>query len=213
MKTKIFRRTLVLLCVAALLFAMTGCAGKTYTFEAEHTIIKDGNGPWNPVTQAGVEISTEKGYAMDGISNICDGASLTWKITADKAAKATVTLHVASHLRTWGTEENGIIGMDDVSKGLSMTLNGNPVAISGSIPGGNGVTQADSEDPDAPKGLGYLIAKITVEVDLVAGENVITFTTLGTNQECNLYMDKLEVQTTANLTFTETDNSSRVWGM
>lgn len=53
---------------------------------------------------------------------------------------------------------------------------------------------------------------ITVEIDLVSGESTIVFTAFGTSDSFNFVMDKIIVNTSAKLTFTETDNSDRVWG-
>ena len=210
MKTnhKTLKMAVAMICVLAMAFSITGCsAAQAYTFEAEHAIITDGSGMWNPVTEIGVDVSGDEPVRADGISNISDGSALTWKITSDKAAKATITLRAASHLRDWGTEIGGSIAVEDISKALALTVNGATVAISGTLPGGAVLPE------DAEGGTAYMIAEITVEVDLVAGENTIVFTSLGTGADYNLYMDSLIVETDAELTFTETDNSDRVWGM
>ena len=205
---KKFRMAIAMICALVMALAITGCSTPSAPneFQAEHAIITDGSGMWNPVSEVGVDVGGDEPARCDGISNISDGSALTWKITSDKATKATITLRAASHLRDWGTEIGGSIGIDDVSKALTLTVNGAPVAISGSLPGGAVLPE------NATGGTAYKVADITVEVELVAGENVIVFTSLGTGAEYNLFMDKLIVETNATLTFTETDNSGRVWG-
>lgn len=206
---KNIRIAVAMICVLSMMFALTACGTPSAAneFQAEHAIITDGTGAWNPVSEVGVDVGGDEPARCDGISNISDGSALTWKITADKAAKATITLKAASHMRDWGSEIGGSIGVDDISKALALTVNGAPVAISGSLPGGAVLPET------ASGGTAYIVAEITVEIDLVAGENVITFTSLGTSAEYNLFMDSLIVNTSAELTFTETDNSGRVWGM
>ena len=209
---KSMKLAVALICALAMIFAMTGCnndaAGnaEANAFEAEHAIITAGTGMWNPITEVGVDVGGEEPARVDGISNISDGSALTWKITSDKAGTATLTLRAASHLRDWGTEIGGSIGVDDVSKALALTVNGNAVAISGSLLGGAVLPE------NASGGTAYIVADITVTVELVEGENVIVFTSLGDSTQYNLFMDKLIVDTNANLTFTKTDNSGRVWG-
>lgn len=206
--SKTIKMAVALICVLSMAFTLTGCgAAQKYTFEAEHAIITDGSGMWNPVTEIGVDVGGAEPVRADGISNISDGSALSWKITSDKAAKATITLRAASHLRDWGSEIGGSIAVEDISKALALTVNGASVAISGTLPGGAVLPE------DAEGGTAYIIAEITVEVDLVAGENTIVFASLGTAAEYNLFMDSLVVETGAELTFTETDNSGRVWGM
>lgn len=200
---------------AALVFALCACGAKaeeeptapgTFVFQAENALITDGSGNWPPITEAGLDVTTDKPSYCPGISNIGDGSALSWIITSDQAAGATITLRVASHLKDWGNEADGTIGVDDVSTALELTVNGEVVPISGSLPGGAVLP------PLTSGGTAYKIVSITVPVELKEGENDITFTTLGTMETVNLFMDKLIVETDANLTWTETDNSARVWG-
>lgn len=206
---KNLKMAIAIICVLAMVFSITGCSeDQGYRFEAEHAIITDGTGMWNPITGVGIDVSGSELARVDGLANISDGSSLTWKITSDKATTAAITLRAASHRRDWMAEEPKSIGIDDVSKALALTVNGAAVAVSGSIPGGAYLSE------DVSKGaLAYHVADITVTVDLVAGENIIVFTALGTTEEYNFFMDCLIVETDAELTFTETDNSDRVWGM
>lgn len=206
---KNFRKTVAMVCAMVMAFSLAACGStpEPNVFQAEHAIITDGSGMWNPVSEVGVDVGGDEPARADGISNISDGSALTWKITSDKATKATITLRAASHRRDWGSEIGGSIAVEDVSKALALTVNGASVAISGTLPGGAVLPE------NAEGGTAYIIADITVEVELVAGENVIVFTSLGTAEEYNLFMDCLIVETDAELTFTETDNSDRVWGM
>lgn len=208
---KKMKTAIALACLLALALSLAACGGSTeaYVFEAEHALITDGTGTWAPVTQVGIDMNTDKPARVDGISNISDGTTLTWKITADKAGSATITLRVGSHLREWGIDDAQINAIADISQALSLSVNGAPVAITGSVPGG---PQTVPEDADEGA-LAYFIADIPVEIQLKAGENVISFTALGTSNDYNLFMDSLAVKTGSTLTFTETDNSDRVWGM
>lgn len=202
-------------CALVMALGLTGCSSSAqkYTFEAEKAIIKDGNGAWPAVNQVGINAASDKYTQVDGISNFSDGTSMTWKITAEKAGTATITLKVGSHLREWGADDGIVNGIDDISKALSLTVNGTNVAISGSV--SEGPQQLpESVTKNAPEGaLAYFIAEITAEINLVAGENDITFTSLGEGGDYNLYMESLDVESPTKLTFTETDNSSRVWSM
>lgn len=214
MKTtrKTFKTAMALICALALAFTITGCgSAQEYVFEAEHAVITDGSGMWPPVTQVGVDASGNELVRVDGISNFSDGSAMTWKITSDKAATATITLSVGSHLRDWGVDDGMVHGIEDISKALSLTVNGASVAITGSVPEGSATLSEESEDTEGA--LAYYMGKTTVEVELAAGENTIVFTSLGTGEEYNLFMDSLVVETSAELTFTQTDNSDRVWGM
>lgn len=194
------------LMLSVVMFA--GCA-TSYTFEAEHAIIEDGSGAWNPVTESGIDVKDGASELCPGISNISDGSSLTWKLISNKATTATITLRAASHHRNWGIEPPTLTAVEDVSKVLTLTVNGKNVAVRGQLFGGEASVPEDIEANTA-----YLVSSITVTVDLVSGENVIKYTVIGSNNDgCCFFMDKIIVETDATLTFTQTDNSDRVWGM
>lgn len=183
-----------------------GCAGENdYTFEAEDAVITDGDSMWPAVNEAGVNVAGKEPEYCPGISNISDGATIAWTITADKAAEATLTIHVGCHLRDWGTMPAVSMGIEDLSKAMEVTVNGAAVAISGSIPQGATLPE------DAEGGTAYNIVEVKVNINLTQGENTIVCGALGTGETSNLFFDKIVVNTSANLTFTKTDNSERVW--
>ena len=193
---KTFKMAVALICVLSMAFALAGCGAQEYVFEAEYAIVADGSGMWNPNLEK--ESKTEDGDVVPGgICNVTDGSTVTWKIVSDKAEKATVTLNIGSYLKNWGEQTMGTIGIEDMTKAMTLTVNGAPVTITGSIPDGTSME----------------IVAFEFEVDLVAGENTFVVTALGTSEEVNLFIDSLIIETGATLTFTETDNTDRIWQM
>lgn len=191
-----FKMAVAIICVLSMALALTGCGAQEYVFEAEYAIVADGSGMWTPNLEK--ESKTEDGDTVaGGICNVTDGSTVTWKIVSDKAEKATVTLNIGSYLKNWGSQPMGTIGVKDMTKAMTLAFNGTPIEITGSIPDG-----ATME-----------IVAFEFEVDLVAGENVFVLTALGTSEEVNLFVDSLVIETGATLTFTETDNSDRIWQM
>ena len=197
MKIRKISKLIALVCVLAMLFSLTGCFAQKYVFEAEYAIVADGNGMWPPNLEK--ETTDDEGnVSPGGLSNVSDGSTVTWKIVSDKAETATVTLNVASFLKNWGAEVMGsTIGIPDMTQALALTVNGVPVTITGSIPDGDSME----------------VYPFEFEVELVAGENTFVVTALGTGETVNLFLDNLTIQTNAELTFTETDNSDRIWQM
>lgn len=87
---KTFKMAVAMVCALVMAFSLAACgsAPEPNVFQAEHAIITDGSGMWNPVTEVGVDVGGDEPARADGISNISDGSALTWKITSDKATKA-----------------------------------------------------------------------------------------------------------------------------
>ena len=205
--------------------------GTDYTFEAEKGVLTNGKtqqydwatGQTSEVEQpVTVETGTEWGGDKDtagpevtALGYFNGGATVTFKITSDKECDATLTIRAAS------TENEADIGWGptgmtmtyfnvkevDLSKGEHATLsvNGTNVALTGILPGLNltGLTADDmSWVYNAPlKNFGTG----TANIHLKAGENTIVLTAAkGFN------LDKIVINADATLTWTETDNSSRV---
>ncbi len=199
--------------------------GTEYTFEAEKGVITNGKttGQTSEVEQpVTVETGTEWGGDKDtegpevtALGYFNGGATVTFTITSDKECDALLTLRAASTENEsdmgWGpsgmTLTQFTVKEADLSKGEHATLavNGTNVALAGILPGLNltGLTPDDMgwiySAPLKNFGTG------TANIHLVAGENTIVLTAAkGFN------LDKITITADATLTWTETDNSSRV---
>lgn len=206
--------------------ALIGCGdkGKDYVFEAEDAILGgtacvEQKHLWEGVDKLGTGTDvTIVGYLATA------GNTVTWKINAASACKATLTFTAASTVPGEGTQggmgwgENGAVWSIkeiDTSKNevFTVSVNGDNAALSGTLPGLNENVEVDMSSQEGwmtMMGLydnGYNNhGTCTAKVNLKEGENTIVLTIVG--QGINL--DKLTVKSPAELTFEKTDNSDKV---
>lgn len=192
---------------ALLLAALSGCggsAGTDYTFEAEKAVLTG-----ECTLESGQEY-TDKLTSTQAthVANFkIKGDTITFNINADKACSATLTLRAASACAGW--DDDPIVFEEvDLSKGEHATLsvNGTDCALSGKLPG-----------LTAPMDWNVLAAyykhygTATAKIDLQAGENVIVLTAQGYKDGAyGINVDKITINSSAELTWTETDNSNRI---
>ena len=192
--------------------------GTEYTFEAEKGVLTDGTGTNNgqptPITvETGTEWGGDKdtaGPEVTALGYFNTGAVVTFKITSDKECDALLTLRAAStenETDLWTGGSTFTVKEVDLSKGEHATLsvNGTNVALAGILPGLSltGIGWGDMgwiyNAPLKNFGTG------TAVIHLNEGENTIVLTAAkGFN------LDKIAIKADATLTWTETDNSSRV---
>ncbi len=197
--------------------------GTEYTFEAEKGVITNGKTQqydWQtseveqPVTvETGTEWGGDKdtaGPEVTALGYFNGGATVTFTITSDKECDALLTLRAAStenETDLWTGGSTFTVKEADLSKGEHATLavNGTNVALAGILPGLSltGIGWGDMgwiySAPLKNFGTG------TAVIHLNEGENTIVLTAAkGFN------LDKIVIKADATLTWTETDNSSRV---
>ncbi len=175
----------------------------TYVMEAEYIDLDNVSGSGISDSKSGVAVifgdGTDaqkalgwgEGYYVT--SSYSTAFSLTFKVTADKAATATLVLRVGSEI--------GNISMS--SKDFSVKVNGTEVNYSNmSIMGSDGLDKMTFYD------------KPVGTINLVKGENTITLSTnentLRNGQLGGPMIDSIKLTTTAGVTFTEKkDNPSK----
>lgn len=201
--------------------AMVGCgSGTDYTFEAEKAQLSQ-NADGVAVYQSAVEYSAEgEGAAVEivGYFTAAD-ANIVWKITSDKECDATLTLRAASAsadgAELW-TGGKGYIKEMDLSTDTYVTLdvNGTKAKIEGKLPGLEFTPAEDfSNFMDFYGSYMNNYAEVTAKIHLKAGENTITLKSLGYTDGAVQYginVDKITINASATLTWTETDNTDRL---
>lgn len=199
------------LSVTTFAMGITGCSKEPYSFEAEEAeIVGYDSGMFPMCYEEGTEYQADaaedaEALKIVGMTNFAySGNEILWKITSDKAAEATLILRLASNVQEMQTGEDGMpifgaitVKEVDVASAMTLTVNNQDVAISGTLPGSNSLAKVIYE------------AKVTV--NLVAGENTILLAATG-EEGCNVFVDKLLVDTKAKLTFTPIDNTELTWG-
>lgn len=185
--------------------SLAGCGGKAqdYVFEAEKAELSSAcmveTGPEYTTEVTDIE-ATQVGYFTAA------GETITFKINAAKACSATLTLRAASAVAQFA--DPMIFEEVDLSKGehAVLSVNGTDCKLEGVLPGLE--VPMDWEVFSAYyKHYGTATAKI----DLKAGENLIVLTSQGYNGgQGGINVDKITINATSELTWTETDNSDRV---
>lgn len=164
-------------------------AGETYTFETEFTYMDDVVGGGISGAAAGLNMIVESADASGGFyvgSTHSEKCVITFKITSDADAPATLRVLAGSELGA----------MDMTPESFVISVNGS--AISYDI----------FTIPAEAKQTGKTFTQFKVaDIDLVSGENVITFQT-GANEYCNggpggPLFDAIKLTSTASLTMEE----------
>lgn len=190
---------------ASMALSLTGCGGKAqdYVFEAEKAELSSAcmveTGPEYTTEVTDTE-ATQVGYFTTA------GETITFKINASKACSATLTLRAASAVAQFA--DPMIFEEVDLSKGehAVLSVNGTDCKLEGVLPG-----------LEAPMDWEVFSAyykhygTATAKIDLKAGENLIVLTSQGYNGgQGGINVDKITINATSELTWTETDNSDRV---
>ena len=190
---------------ATLIASLAGCGGSAqdYVFEAEKAELSAAcmveTGP-EYTTEVTTTEATQVGYFTTA------GETITFKINADKACSATLTLRAASACAQWA--DPMVFEEVDMSKGehAKLTVNGAECKLEGVLPG-----------LEAPMDWEVLSSyykhygTATAKIDLKSGENVIVLTSQGYNGgQGGINVDKITINAASELTWTETDNSDRV---
>lgn len=188
---------------ASMALSLTGCGGKAqdYVFEAEKAELSAAcmveTGPEYTTELTDTE-ATQVGYFTNA------GETITFKINASKACSATLTLRAASACAQWA--DPMVFEEVDMSKGecAKLTVNGTECKLEGLLPG-----------LEAPMDMAAVSAyykhygTATAKIDLKAGENLVVLTSQG-YAGGGINVDKITINATSELTWTETDNSDRV---
>lgn len=201
---KKLNKALAAITLTALLTAsLAGCGGKAqdYVFEAEKAELSAAcmveTGPEYTTEVTDTE-ATQVGYFTTA------GETITFKIKADKACSATLTLRASSACAQW--VDPMVFEEVDMSKGEHATLsvNGTDCKLEGVLPG----LEAPM-DWEAVSSYYKHYGTATAKIDLKAGENVIVLTSQGYSGG-GINVDKITINAASELTWTETDNSDRV---
>lgn len=186
--------------------ALTGCgAAKDFVFEAEDAVLTDPatvaeantmtvqTGPeWTGTEEEGAEV-TVVGYFSTA------GQTITWNINASKDCDATLLIRGSScafdmtsmDFTNWTMTINELAAADS---GVTLKVNDAEVAFTGTLPGTEGGSFTTLHFGD-----------YTANIHLKKGDNkiVLESVTGGFN------VDKITVNSKAELTFNKTDNSDR----
>lgn len=188
---------------ATLIASLAGCGGSAqdYVFEAEKAELSAAcmveTGP-EYTTEVTTTEATQVGYFTNA------GETITFKINADKACSATLTLRAASACAQWA--DPMVFEEVDMSKGecAKLTVNGTECKLEGVLPG-----LEAAMDWEAFSAYYKHYGTATAKIDLKAGENVIVLTSQGYSGG-GINVDKITINAAAELTWNETDNSDRV---
>lgn len=220
-KSKLLSIIAVVLALTIGVFTLTACgSGTDYTFEAEEAVLEGTTQGYDSSGNVGtVNISIEEGTEWAGLNE--DGTpkegpavknignfnsaeqTVTWKINASKECDATLTLRGASAVWTMAEDFSGFgMAAVDLSKNEYVTLkvNGTAVALEGTLPGIDTMGWEMMAYGSIYRNFGTGSAKI----HLVAGENVIVLQ--GTGSQGGINVDKIVINSSAELTFTPTNN-------
>lgn len=210
----------VMLTVSVLtMTAFAGCApeAKDYVFEAEDAILIDTEDETLTTAQGYSTMTLEKTteWTEDGsegpeVTNVgyfaSAGDTIKFVINSSEECTATLTLRAASGYADFETMDwtTWVFTMKeiDLSEGdvLSVTNNGDEVALTGILP-----STPNSSFTNAACYHHFGEAKGSIK--LKKGENVILLTIVG---QMGVNVDKITINAASNLTFTKTDNSSRL---
>ncbi len=182
-----------------------------YHFEAEVAKLDDKEAPSNSTMVVELnkheftESDKEDGALVSNIGYFGGGAqgqTITWTFTANAEAKGVkLTLRLASAVGSWGDRK--ITEIDLGSEGApTLTVNDAAVSLEGkTLTGLDGLTQNDMQN-----GVAYHnFCNVEITIDIKAGENNIVLTS--GSKGCNV--DKIMIETNAELVFARTNNSSR----
>lgn len=181
-----------------------------YHFQAEFAVLDDKEAPDNStmVVELDRHEFTESGKT-DGplVSDIgyfgggAQGQTITWNITAETAGDVKLTLRMASAVGSWSDRRISEIDLGEEGA-PTLTVNGTAISLEGKkLDGLDDLTQDDMSS-----GVAYSnFTEVTLTVTLKAGENVIVLTS--GSKGCNV--DKIMIETATQLSFVNTNNSSR----
>ncbi|MBQ9306541.1 MAG: hypothetical protein IJ229_01350 [Clostridia bacterium] len=164
--------------------------GTEYTFEAEYTYLEDLEGLGVSGSPTGIGLASESSKASNDffVGNLGVNSPITFKITSDAAATATLKIRV-------GTNVLGTVSWDPVS--FIVTVNGEPLEYE----------EFTTEPGDDPTDQQNFKVKTLGEIELVEGENIIVFVAGENTYRSNLpsapSIDYIRLTTTANLTMEE----------
>ena len=180
--------------------------GTAQRFEAEYATISGSvpglvsvffgasNNCWlSPIENSSNGYAVGNAYIEGNDDNI---PAITWTITSDADAEATIVLGVGP---TWHSDAsfNTIYEDTDVNAAYPLTVNGTAVTTSASMKASDAVTTG-SGDEVVINGSCFVAVNYGT-VQLKAGENTIVMTATADSS----WVDYLEITTTANLTMTE----------
>ncbi len=201
--------------------------GTDYVLEAEAGVITDGITEVSPGwgqpavdTPASVKVETANKYTGseavgDAVTSLGYftgiGTKVEWTITVEEACDVVLTLYAAAAIQDqsgvtdWGTGEGLKMSPVDLSKNeyLKLSVGGVDQALSGTLPGIDGLNWS-ALNPS----LYHNYGTGTVKVHLEKGANTITLSSV--HKTIGINIDKLVVNSPVEVTFTPTDNSSRV---
>lgn len=185
-----------------------GVSGENYTFEAEDATLggaaqaETGKHYWSGDLSNPGEEHNAVGYMTE------EGASVTFKITAEKACKVEITLKVASSAmdmsQMWTGGDFKVMEVDlKTKKVFKLSVNGSEVAVEGTLPGLTLTSEQIGGNMfgvfDSPL-CNY--AEIKVVTQLKAGENTVVVESLGYKEGETSYginFDKIIVKSPAKL--------------
>lgn len=209
-------------------------AVETYELQAESAVITDGKGigqtgfdpsTWQPTYgEIDVKPTIETGneYTTDGstgaeVTNVGyfygTGASITWTVYAEEECDVTLTLRAAAAIQDqsgvtdWTTGAGLKFKEVDMSakEFVELKVNNADAALTGILPGINGLDWTSMSNPSVYKNFGTA----TASVHLKKGANAIVIN--ATNQQGGINIDKLTISgTTVKTYYVITDNSDRV---
>jgi len=182
-----------------------------YHFEAEVATLDDKDAPSNSTMVVELnkheftETNKEDGALVSNVGYFGGGAqgqTITWTFNSKTEAKGVkLTLRLASAVGSWGDRK--IDEIDLGSEGApTLKVNDADVSLAGkTLEGLDGLSMTDMQN-----GVAYHnFSEIELTIDIKAGENTIVL--ISGSKGCNV--DKIMIETTAELTFTRTNNSAR----
>lgn len=206
MRNSVTKKLLALLCAMALMLALAACGGEggaettapadsgeatgtTYLFEAEFTYMNDVVGGGISGAAAGLNMIIESTDASGGFyigSTHSTKCVLTYKVTSDADTTATLRVLLGSELGTMKMNPTSFV----------ITVNGTPL------------TYDEFTIPTEASTTGKTFTQFKLgDIELKAGENIITFQT-GENEYCNggpggPLFDAIKLTSSATLTMEE----------
>lgn len=183
-----------------------------YHFEAEHAILDDKDAGSQHVMVVEVDrheftesgktdgpLVTDIGYFGGQSDNV--GQTITWKFTAAAAGEVELTLRISSAVGSWSDRKIDEIDLNE-DGAPTLKVNNADISLEGKkLEGLSDLTQGDMQS-----GVAYSnFTDVELTINLVAGENTVVLTSGA--KGCNV--DKIMVETTIELSFVKTNNSSR----
>lgn len=203
--------------------ALIGCGdkGKDYVFEAEDAVLVGEAQSWGQSSPMSVETgATARDENVEvtvvGNFNVVNEQSITWTVTSDKECDAKITLHAASASMWMGETGMGLCAIDLSGTQLALTNNGTKISLTGTLP-----ASKEGWDMNAEFSEWRNMGSGTGTIHLVKGKNEIQLKIVGAAtapeggfpMSAGVNVDKIVINSEANLTFTKTDNSDKIMSM